>query len=185
MRNQGQLIIGSILVLLGLMFLISNLFDIRLGAFCWPSALILLGAWLLLRPRMVAPDTAVVYRIIGNIEREGAWQVSDEEIWSLIGNVELDMSEALIPAGETRIRIYGFAGDVKAIVPADVGVAVSSYAFAASTNVLGQKNDGVLSPVDVTSDNYKAADRRLRLEITFFAGDVKVRQTKLSSPVPA
>jgi predicted membrane protein len=63
-------------------------------------------------------------------------------------------------------------------VPADVGVAVSSYAIASSTNIRGQKNDGVFSPIHVTSDNYKAADRRIRLEATFIAGDVKVRQSK-------
>jgi lia operon protein LiaF len=178
MRNQGQLLIGIFLISLGLMFLISTIFDIRLGAFCWPAGLILLGAWLLLRPRTVPADTAVTYRIIGDIERYDPWQVSDEEIWSFIGDVELDMTEAVITDGETRISVYGFVGDIKMTVPADVGVTVSSYAIASSTNILGQKNDGVLSPIHVTSDNYKAADRRIRLEATFIAGDVKVRQSK-------
>jgi lia operon protein LiaF len=181
MRNQGQLLIGLILISLGLMFLISTLFDIRLGAFCWPAGLILLGAWLLLRPRTLPPDTALTQRIIGDIERYGSWQVSDEEIWSLIGDAELDMTEAVIPDGETQIRIYGIVGDIKMILPADVGIAVSSYAIASSTTILGEKNDGVLSPIHVTSDNYKAADRRIRLEATFIAGDVKVRQVKVAA----
>jgi predicted membrane protein len=178
MRNQQQLTIGLTLVALGLMFLISNIFNIRLGAFCWPTALVLLGLWLLLRPRMVPDDTAVAQRIIGDIERHGAWQLRNEEIWSLIGDVELDMTEAVIPPGETRITIYGFVGDIRVVVPADVAISVSSYAFASKATVLGEKSDGVLSPVHVTSEGYKAAERRIRLEATFFAGDVKVRQSK-------
>jgi len=66
-------------------------------------------------------------------------------------------------------------GDIKMILPADVGVVVSGYAIASSTTILGEKNDGVLSPIHVTSNHYKAADPRIRLEATFVAGDVKVR----------
>jgi predicted membrane protein len=178
MRNQGQLLIGLFLIGLGLMFLVSTLFNIRLGAFCWPAGLIVLGAWLLIRPRTLPPDTAMTHRIIGDIERYGSWQVRDEEIWSLIGDVELDMTEAVIPEGETHIRVYGFVGDIKMVLPADVGVDVRSWALASSTTILGQKNDGVFSPIHVASDHFKAAERRIRLDATFLAGDVKVRQSK-------
>jgi len=176
MRNQGQVIFGILIILIGLMFLLGNLFDVNVGALCFPTALILLGVWLLLRPRLVGPDTPFRFRIFGPIRRSGAWQVADEEIWLLIGDVRLDMSQAEIPAGETHIRVSGFVGDVRLVAPEGVGVSVSSMAFVSDARVLGQRRDGLLLPVRLTSDDYETAERKIHLETMFFVGDVRAKR---------
>ena len=43
MRNQGQVIFGILIILIGLMFLFGNLFDVNVGALCFPVGLILVG----------------------------------------------------------------------------------------------------------------------------------------------
>ena len=176
MRNQGQLFIGIVLVLVGLMFLIGHLFDINVWAFCWPLGLILLGVWLLLRPQLVSSDTAVRQRLLGDIHRDGVWQVADEEIWIGVGDVDLDMTSADIPVGETRLRVFGFVGDVDVLVPAGVGVSVSSTAFVTDARVLGQKRDRFLAPLHLASEDYETAERKVRLETTFFVVGLKVKR---------
>jgi len=176
MRNRGQLFIGILLTLIGLMFLVGDLFDVNVWAFCWPVGLILLGVWLLLRPQLVSSDTAVRQKILGDIHRDGVWQVANEEIWIGVGDVDLDMTSADIPTGETRLRVFGFVGDVDVLVPEGVGVSVSSMAFVTDARVLGQKRDSFLAPVHLTSDDYETAERKIRLETTFFVGDLKVKQ---------
>jgi lia operon protein LiaF len=176
MRNQGQVIFGILIILIGLMFLLGNLFDVNVGALCFPTALILVGVWLLIRPWLVGPDTRLRFRVFGPVRRGGAWQVADEEFWLLIGDVRLDMSQAEIPPGETRIRVSGFVGDVRLVVPEGVGVSVSSMAFVSDARVLGQRRDGLLLPVRLTSDDYETAERKVHLETMFFVGDVRARR---------
>ena len=176
MRNQGQVFFSILIILIGLMFLLGNVFDVNVGALCFPAGLILLGIWILLRPRVVGPDTALRLRVFGPIRRGGAWQVADEEIWLFVGDVRLDMTQAEIPVGETRIRVFGFVGDVRLLVPEGVGVSVSSMAFVTDARVLGQRRDGFLIPVHMTSDDYKTAERKVHLETMSFVTDIRVRR---------
>lgn len=176
MHSKWQIFIGIVIILIGLMFLIGNIFDVDVGAFCLPVGLIALGVWLLLRPRLVGPDTAVQMKLVGDVRRRGAWQVTDEEIWVGVGDVRLDMTSADIPVGETRIRVFGFVGSTTLLVPEGVGVSVSSTAFVTDARVLGQRRDSFFAPVHFASDEYETAERKVQLETISFVTDLRVRR---------
>jgi hypothetical protein len=173
MRNQGLVLIGIVIISFGLMILIGNLFDVDVGLWCWPTGLILLGIWLFARPWLVGPDTVLQARVLGPIRRDGSWQVADEEIWLFVGDVRLDTTQAEVPEGETPIRVFAFVGDVRLRVPEGVGVSVSSTAFITDARLFGQKRDGVLAPVRLTSDSYETAKRKLHLEMTCFIASIR------------
>lgn len=176
MRNQGQIFIGLIMIFLGILILIGSVFDIDTGMLCVPTVLISLGIWLLLRPWFAGSETGIRMTVFGPIRRDGAWQLADEEIWLLVGDVTLDTTQADIPLGETVIRILGFAGTVRLIVPKGVGVAVSSTAFVTDAKVLGRKRDFFLTTAHLASDGYETAERKIRLVPTYFVADVRVRR---------
>jgi hypothetical protein len=176
MRNQGQVFIGITIIVLGLVFLIGGLLNIDTGILCMPTVLILLGVWLLLRPWVAGPDTARRMALLGPVRRDGAWQVADEEIWLFVGDVNLDVTQAQIPLGETRIRVFAFVGTIRLIVPEGVGVAIASTAFVTDANMLGRKRESFLMTTYITSDGYETAERKIRLEPTFFVADVKVKR---------
>jgi predicted membrane protein len=176
MRNYGLMLIGVVIVLFGLMSLIGGLLDIDVGDFCFPAGLILFGIWVLLRPRLVRPDRALQTRLFGPIRRDGAWQVTDEEFWLFVGDVNLDLTRAEIPLGETLIRVFGFVGNVRLLVPEGVGVSVSSTGLVSDVRLLSQRRDGFLAAVDLASDSYEIAERKVRLETVFFVTDLRVRQ---------
>lgn len=175
MRSQGQLIAGIAIILIGLVILFGNIFNINLWGICWPTALILLGLWLLLRPRMVSPGTHVSFVLIGDVNRDGAWEVIDEEFWMLVGDIDLDLTQAQVPVGETRLRVVKFVGDLEVLVPADVAVALDVHAFVSNVKAFGERSENFLAPVHLTSDGYAAAERRVRLDVLWFAGEVKIR----------
>jgi hypothetical protein len=176
MRNQGQIFLGGLLIFLGILFLFGTVFRINIGAFCWPSGLILLGGWILLRPRMVAPGTPVHVTLLGSIRREGSWRVASEEFWLLVGDAKFDMTQADIPAGETTLRLFGFVGDAALTVPPGVGIAVSSTAFVTDLKILGRQNESFVMPYSFTSDDYATAERKVRLEVTHFVVSVRVNR---------
>lgn len=176
MRNQGQIFIGGVIILVGLLFLIGNVLHIDVGVFCMPLALILLGVWLLLRPYLVGPSTTLGWTLFGPVRRSGAWQVTDQEFWLFVGDVILDFTQADIPTGETTLRLFGFVGNIRLRVPEGVGVALSSLAFLTEAKVLGEKRSGMFGPLRLTSEGYELAERKIKLELTFFVADVKTKQ---------
>ena len=88
MRKQGQplVVIGVLIILASLALLIGNLLDIDVGVLCLPALLILAGIWLLARPYVVSPETALRFRVFGPIRRVGSWTVTDEETYFLRGD---------------------------------------------------------------------------------------------------
>lgn len=178
MRNSGMLVLGSLLILFGALALLSQLLGVNFWTFCWPVGLILLGVFLLLRPRLIPAGTILDMRLLGDLRRRGVWTVQDEEFWTLIGDTRLDMTEADIPPGETKLRVYGFVGETRLYLPPDVGFSVYSTAFLSETKILGQKQDTFLLPFEYASPGYESAERKVRLESWFFVADIKVEQNE-------
>ena len=176
MQEKGQHHIGILLIIIGLIFLIARILNMNIWSVIWPLGLIGLGMWLLLRQKHIESETSVSQKFLGDIRREGIWQVGDEEIRIFIGDVELDMTRADIPAGETHLRIFGFIGDVDILVPKTVGVSVSSSGFITDAKILGHKEEKFLASIHKTSNGYEKAKTKLRLETTFFIGDLTMKR---------
>jgi hypothetical protein len=176
MRNTKQIFVGVAIIAIGLVALFGSIFDIDLGRFLCPTVLILAGAWLLVRPRMVSPGTALTIKLLGDVRRSGEWQVVEEEITLGVGDIGLDMAQADIPAGETRIHTSGFVNGIVLIVPVGVGVMVSSMAFLTEARIFDQKHSRFFTISQFTSEDYEAAERKIHLDLSYFVADVKVKR---------
>ena len=176
MHNTRLIFVGVAIIVIGLIALIGNIFDVDLGRFLCPTILILLGMWLLVRPRMVRAGTAFTTKLLGDVRRSGEWQVVEEEITLGVGEIELDMARANIPTGETCIRAFGFVNNIKLIVPESVGVIVSSMAFLTEAQVFGQKHTRFFAASQFASEDYETAERQVHLDLSYFVTDVKVKR---------
>ncbi len=176
MRVKTQIIIGAIVVVWGLLLLVGNLVGIDVWAYVWPLVLIAIGVWLLTRRGRPGGRAFARFILLGDVHRRGAWNVKDEDIFCLIGDIHMDLTQALIPPGETTVRMQGFVNSITLRVPRDVGVAVSSTAFLTTARAFGHKQDFMITPYEVQSDNYPDADRKIRFELLYFVADLKVRQ---------
>lgn len=176
MRNKGQLYLGGLLIFLGLLFVIDSLNWIDFGDIFWPLLFIGVGLLIIMRPRMVSPDTNVEVRLIGDVRRMGSWDVKDVEFWSFIGDVKLDMRQATVSTGETVLKMYGFIGDLKILIPEGVAVSVNNLGFITESRVLGHRMGGFLTPIDWQSEDYASASKKLNIELVNFIGGVKVNR---------
>jgi len=176
MRSKWQVYVGGFIVLVGVMILVGNLTHYDVWKIFWPLMLIGLGVFVLVRPQVVSSDTLVRQKVLGEIELGGEWDVTDEEIWLFIGDVEIDLTRARIPAGETTFRVLGIVGEVKMLVPPDVGVLVQSNAFVTEAKLMGEKRQSFMTAPPFKTDGYDLAERKIRLEANYFVADLKVRQ---------
>lgn len=174
MQNRTQLIMGGALILFGVLFLISNFFNIDFGAICWPTLIILVGVWIIVRPRMVPEDTDVRMWIFGDHDRHGEWQAQDQEIWSFIGDINLDFTAAELKKPETKLKIFTFVADIDLTVPKDLGLSISWVGFVTDGRIQGKRMGGFVTPVNYISEGYETAAKKLDLELISFVGDLKV-----------
>jgi predicted membrane protein len=174
--NRSATFLGGTIIVVGLMLLAGNLLNINVWELIWPLGLIVLGGWLLLRPHRAATGANVDFRFLGEIRRNGAWQVTPEEMTAFVGDIDLDFRQAVVPVGETKLHLSGFIGDVHVTIPAGFGLRVVSSAFVTDVQFMGQKHEGFLSPVEFSTPSYAAAERKVLLETAWFVGDMRIKE---------
>lgn len=176
MPIRFELLIGALLVMLGVAWLGGSILGIDFWALCWPAGLILLGVWILVRPRLVKDGGRAQFLLFGDVRRRGDWTLTNEEIWMGIGDVDLDLTRAYIPAGESTLRVFSFISDIDLLIPPGVGVSLTSYAFVTDSKILNQKRDSFVLPVEVESEGYSSAQQKIRVEAFGFINDIKAKQ---------
>ena len=126
MNNRRQIIIGSIIVIFGVVILLEAIFDIEIWGLLCPAFLIVLGVWLIFRPRSKGGDSDLQVFFAHNVRRREQWTATNEEFWGFAIDLKLDLSKAEIPPGETTIRTYGFVSELRISLPSDIGLSVNS-----------------------------------------------------------
>jgi predicted membrane protein len=174
MTKRGQVILGSALLLLGIFALVGVVFQIDWGLLCWPALLILLGVWLLFRPQFETAGTHIL--LLGDVRRNGIWQVTKETYWIGIGDVRLDFSQAEVPVGETVIQINGLIGALRVTAPPGFALAISASGLIINSTIFENHADHFLTPVEECTPGYETAERRVRLDSVRFINDLKIRQ---------
>jgi lia operon protein LiaF len=180
MSNRSELLFGSLILILGILWLGGNILGLDIWTLCWPVGLILLGTWLLVRPLIQKDKASVQFLLFGDVHRSGSWDLINEEIWIGVGDVDLDLTEAQIPSGETVLRVINFVGDIDLLIPPELGVSVNSYAFLTDSKILNRKRDSFVIPMETQSEGYASAERKLRLEAFGFINDIKIQQIKIN-----
>ncbi|KUP20942.1 cell wall-active antibiotics response protein LiaF [Paenibacillus sp. DMB5] len=105
------------------------------------------------------------------------FQLKHTNISQFIGDTVLDLTNAQIPYGETKINISAFVGDIKVYIPddMDLGVSVNSSSFIGDMQVLEQTRSGFMSSVQCKTPYYKEAGKKVRINVSAFIGDIKVK----------
>ncbi|WP_246067464.1 cell wall-active antibiotics response protein LiaF [Paenibacillus koleovorans] len=106
------------------------------------------------------------------------WELTNMNISHFIGDTELDLTRAQIPYGETRINISAFIGDVKVYVPNDVQleVSVTASSFLGDINVFERREGGMFRSMQAAAPAYTDAEKRVRIVVSMFIGDVRVKR---------
>lgn len=173
--KKWQIVLGTVLILLGLFSLSEALFDLNLGRFVGPLILVGLGLLLIFRPRRAKAGVQVEMPILGDIRKTGPWEVTQHEFWWFVGENRLDFSAAVFPQGEGTIKIFGFVTDVKIILPADVGLQLESTAFVSELKLPEGIQERFLSRLSYQSPNFSETENRVLIETLGFVSEIVVR----------
>ncbi|MGZ9583422.1 cell wall-active antibiotics response protein LiaF [Paenibacillus marinisediminis] len=106
------------------------------------------------------------------------WELRPMDISHFIGDSTIDLTKAQVPYGETKITVSSFIGDVKVYIPRDMdlGVTVTSSSFIGDVRVLDEKESGFMRTTNVESPYYHDASKKVRIVVSTFIGDVRVKK---------
>jgi lia operon protein LiaF len=98
------------------------------------------------------------------------------EVSGFAGDIDVITSRGELSGGLNRLIISEFLGDIKVFVPREWQVFVHCSNFAGDVDILGRRSEGVGNTLEVSTDEYETAERKLYIAISSFVGDVKVLQ---------
>lgn len=172
--KRWALLLGSFLIFIGVLSLAEAIWKIDLGKFFWPILLIAIGVLMLIRPPMPWWLNWKA-RFEEDFPSHSGVYAKDETLNGFIGDTVLDLSQLVLPEGETHYRLNGFVGDVKIRTTGEIGVKVRSNSFVGNLKFFGEVSTGVMSPVEEKTSNFDTATKKVIVDVNYFVCDVKVR----------
>jgi lia operon protein LiaF len=115
--------------------------------------------------------------IIGDVKfNQPNWPLEPMRLYNMIGDYYFDISKAYVPEGETPIQIKGWIGDVKMLIPEDIPVDIYVAGSIGDIKIFGQKSSDIKPNLSYRSPGYEEAEKKLKIEIEFSIGSVRINK---------
>lgn len=93
-----------------------------------------------------------------------------------VGTLTVDLSGLQVPDGTTRVRARVGLGELVVKAPAGVAVQVDGRSGVGQVHGLDREENGLGNRLDVRSDDFDTATRRLLLELRAGVGEIRVER---------
>lgn len=114
----------------------------------------------------------------GHIRSADGWSVEDGVLRTVFGDIDLDLRDANLPAGETALTLLCWVGAIRVRAPHGVGLEVEAQTFVGTVDVLGRREEGLVRDILVRTDDYETQERRLHVRISTVIGELEVVQDR-------
>jgi lia operon protein LiaF len=157
----------------------------------WPLVLIYFGAAILFKSKKIKVmyqtdisstkemSEASLKKIrgvsIGNVTfKKQNWAVEPMDLYNMVGEYFIDFSKGFIPDRETPIRVRGWIGEVKMLIPEDVPVKIDAVIGVGEVKLFDYAQEQIKHVVAYKSDDYDQAVRKLNITIVLKIGSVRI-----------
>jgi len=182
--SWGQFVTALFVLAIGIIYLGRNLdffeVDTRLlWNMLWPVLLILVGISLL-RGRRTASRSGGRTAFMGGITMGGEtpWTLESSSYTAFMGGIELDLTAAEIPEGETLLDLTAIMGSIEVTVPKDLPIVYEGSAILGGVDFLGQEDGGILGSRRIEHQIHSGSDKRLRIQARTIMGGVEIKEAK-------
>jgi lia operon protein LiaF len=116
------------------------------------------------------------HRILLNMRLDDqSWVLRSMSFWQAVGEIRMDMTLAIPEEKETTIILQGLVGDVDLTIPEDYGLHVEASVLIGSIGFRQTRDGGMLHRLSWRSPDYDSRENRLKLQLFYLVGDIKIR----------
>ncbi|GAM15052.1 transporter LiaF [Mesobacillus selenatarsenatis SF-1] len=102
------------------------------------------------------------------------WAVEPMDLYNMVGEYFIDFSKGFIPDRETPIRVRGWVGEVKMLIPEDVPVKIDAVIGVGEVKLFDYAQEQIKHVIAYKSDDYDDAVRKLNITIELKIGSVRI-----------
>lgn len=105
------------------------------------------------------------------------WTLRNTSMWHVLGEVNIDLSLAMVEDENNVLMFQGIVGDIDLVVSEDYGVEVEAFALFGQIDLDDEKETGMLNRVYWKSPNYEQRDQKVKIIISYLVGNVDIHLT--------
>ncbi len=197
--NNSGFFWGSILVLMGVLFLLDNFYIIDFGdavSTFWPLILIAIGIKILLDKKRDSNRNSVVLETdllnSDRVEGSNLDRISESNVFgdihlkidsesfhggsinNVFGDIKLDLSGVKLTQDVTKISVSGVFGDVTVNTPEGIALDARSNCVAGDISIRGSRKDGLFPNLTYQDEAYAKAKQKIDLQCSIVFGSINV-----------
>lgn len=111
-----------------------------------------------------------------NLGQSSSWHLEDMKISMGVGDIDLDLSRAIIPDGETFIDLSGLIGDINIVLPEELAAMVEADVRLGEVYVFGNSQSGAGRFVSYKSVDYELAHKKVHIIVSLSIGDISIKR---------
>lgn len=104
-----------------------------------------------------------------------SWVITDMKRWSVVGEINLDLSLAIAEKEYTTIHLEGIIGDIDIFVPDDIGLIVEASIMLGEVKIGAMTDEGIMNTLTWQSPNFEQCETKVRLALSYFIGDIDIK----------
>ncbi len=180
--SWGQFITALITIAIGVVFLGRNLglFEVDTSLFfniIWPVILILIGISLL-RGKAHSSGKGGRFTFMGGSNVGGAesWKLDSGSYFAFMGGIEIDLTNAEVPEGETVLDLTAVMGGIEVKIPKDLAVIYEGSAVMGGVTFIDQEDGGIVGGRSAEYNITESASRKVRIQARAIMGGVEIKE---------
>ncbi len=180
--SWGQFSTALIAIAIGVIFLGRNLglFEVDTSMFfnlLFPVILILIG-FNLLRGRAQSSGSGGRFTFMGGANVGGAepWKLEGGSYFAFMGGIEMDLTKAEGPEGETVLDLTAIMGGIEVKIPRDMAVIYEGSAVLGGVSFKDQEDGGIIAGRKIEQNIDQSNGRRVRIQARAILGGVEIKE---------
>ncbi len=179
--SKGGVISGIIIIIISGAYLARNLgfIDVDfslLWRLFWPGIFILAGLSLL-KGKKLPSGSKTNWAVMGGVDKgKTPWDLKSDSYVAFMGGIELDLSKANIPEGETLLDCTAFMGGIEIRVPEGIALICEGNAILGGIEFFNEETGGVIASKKVEIGLNENSTHIIRIQARAIMGGIEVKK---------
>lgn len=186
-RIGGRIIAGFIILFIGLLFLLGNIYpEFDAGRFLgrlWPLILIIIGFVIIFNRTRVNRhlsfgdgDMANAH-IMGDVKLDFVSKdVGDAKISQILGDLTIDLTKGRLKSGINRVNASMIIGSTLILIPSEMPLRISARTILGDISFDGHHEGGVLPRLEHVDETYESSQSKLFITLSGVIGDMTLKR---------